>query len=149
MKSKLLLFPCILLLFSCEKDLTPRWELTQTERTLVVITSALPNEPSASNWSYARKVIFYKSFQDLLNNTNEIASLITTKSGGNNSRSVMLANVTPDEIYIRVQSIVYPWGEDTWASVEASYYYNGVVKMSPYYGQTNFSVGSDNLIKEK
>jgi hypothetical protein len=148
MKSKLLLLLCILFLFSCEKDLTPSWELTQTERTLGVITSELPNEPSASNWCNARKVIFYKSFQDLLNNTNEIASLLTEKSYGNNGRSVKLTNVKYDEIYIRIQSIIYPWCED-WPYIDASYYYNGVVKMSPYYGQTIFSAGSDNLIKEE
>jgi hypothetical protein len=149
MKSKLLILLCILFQFSCKKDLTPRWELTQTERTLIVGTSALPNEPSASNYCYARRVVFYKSLQDLLNSTNEIASLITTKSGGNSPRSVMLTNVKYDEIYIRIQSITYAWCEDKQSFIAASYYYNGVVKMSPYYGQTSFSAESNNLIKEK
>jgi hypothetical protein len=141
MKYRLLLILCSLFLIQCKKDVGFDWESTYSERSLIVVTTSLPNECILSpHILHYRKITFYKTYEDMRSKTDSIGYLNTSLSRGNEAKSVKLKNVMYDSVYIRVMSY-----SDCWV---ASYFLDNVVIMAPNTGETTITLGENNLVLE-
>ncbi len=145
---KIFLILIILFVNSCKKDINPDYQILNTGKDLVIATSNIPQEPQAATELWARRILFYKSLTDRQQKKNCFAVCYTEPGFYGSARRVLLKDVACDSVYLRIESVRVNGYGNGYYDTGVSFYCKDMIRMSPYKGQTLYSVETNNLVTE-